>query len=98
MNGVTYTIRRTVRFGFESPTPEAPNFTNTFLTTVRTVTPGPDNFVIHFRFHITVLPNGEVATVFEGESAECRVERPGLAVAALHEGPGYFPRPFSRRG
>ena len=73
VNGVTYTIRRTVHFGSESPTLEAPNFTNTFVTTVRGVTQGQeDNFLLHITFHLTVLPSGEVATEVVVESAECR--------------------------
>jgi hypothetical protein len=71
--GTMYSVRRSFHLSFNSPTLEASNFTQTINTTVRAITQGPDeNFVIHFRFHITVLPNGEVATVAEVDSAECR--------------------------
>jgi hypothetical protein len=73
VSGATYFIRRQVHFSFNSPTIEAVNLTQSFRTTVQAVTRGPgDNFLLHLRFHLTVLPSGEVATVFEVESAECR--------------------------
>jgi hypothetical protein len=73
VTGTTYSVRRAFHASFNSPSVEAANFTLTVETTVRGITAGPDeNFIIHFRLHITVLPSGEVATEVEVESAECR--------------------------
>jgi hypothetical protein len=73
VTGATYSIHRTLHSGFNSPTLEALNLTITFQTTVRAVTSGPgENFLIRIQFHVTFLPNGEVKTVVEHESAECR--------------------------
>jgi hypothetical protein len=73
VNGVTYSIRRTFHFSFNSPSVEAANFTETVNTTVSGITPGPGaNFLLHLRFHLTVLPSGEVATEVTADSAECR--------------------------
>jgi hypothetical protein len=70
--GTTYFIRQVVNFGFNSPTLEAINVTERFQTTIHAITRGSgENFLIHVRFHRTVLPSGEVATTFEVVSAKC---------------------------
>ena len=73
VTGTTYSGRRAFHASVNSPSVEAPNFVFTIETTLLAISKGPDeNFTIHFRLHITVLPSGEVATEVELESAECR--------------------------
>ena len=72
VTGTTYTGREVFHFGLNSPSVEAPNFVLTIKTTLRAITEGPDeNFIIHLRLHVTVLPSGEFVTEVEVESAEC---------------------------
>jgi hypothetical protein len=73
VTGTTYSGRQAFHLSFNSPSVEAGNFTLTVETTLRAITAGPnENFIIHFRLHITALPSGEFATEVEVESAECR--------------------------
>ena len=73
VTGTTYAIRQVVNFGFNSPALEAMNLTQRFQTTIRAISGGrADNFLVHVRFHLTVLPSGEVATVADITSAQCR--------------------------
>jgi hypothetical protein len=66
-------VVRAVHFGFNSPTLEALKLNTMFQTTVRAVTTGAaENFLIRIRVHVTFLPSGEMKTVVEEESAECR--------------------------
>jgi hypothetical protein len=73
VTGTAYYFRDVLHFGINSPTAEALNFTQTFQETLHATSPGSgQNFLIHVLIHVTVLPNGEVATSFEAVSAACQ--------------------------
>jgi hypothetical protein len=71
-SGTQYVINFAEHFTFESPSPEAPQFSITFKGANVLVSKGAGaNFIAHFTFHITATPNGFVVeTTFD--KAECR--------------------------
>jgi hypothetical protein len=48
-------------------------FEETFINNFRIIGQGPDNnLLVHETFHVTVTPNGDVTTVVDNISIECR--------------------------
>ena len=48
-------------------------FTDTFINNFRIIGQGPDNnLLVHQTIHITVTPNGDVTSVVDNTSVECR--------------------------
>ena len=70
--GTVYRIRDLIHFGVRSPSAEALNFTEVFNEKIHAIAQGSTgNFVIHANFHVTVLPNGRIATSFGPVTAQC---------------------------
>ena len=58
---------------FQSPSPPAPQFTFTAFADGRIVSKGPSpNFMVGFRFHVTVTPDGTFKVTSEVEHVDCR--------------------------
>jgi hypothetical protein len=48
-------------------------FNQTFVNNFRIIGQGPgNNFVLHENFHLTINANGEVTTVHDNFSADCK--------------------------